>query len=232
MGTPGRQSPFSTPVPDTYLKFAKGNSREENVALRPAADGEEIPPLAAVVKVKDSPWTIILRTIFDVRSPDLKHVAGAVKELSKSLKTRAFSYAGTEESENGECELFDSGKSLATADDDDSIFPAAHAENILLPACYPTRDGDKSWLAIEKPSIPMVDLLADPIARRAAEQSSSQRWAVSEAIRQGGIGIAPSSTVAVCSGISATGITQNSGPSDARQLILIDSAASHLSWTA
>ena len=156
------KAPFDA-VSDTYLKFVKGNSREENVALRLAADGEEVPPLAAVVKVKNSPWTIILRTIFYVRSPDLKHVTGAAKELSKSLKTRALSYVGTEESENGECELFDSGKSLATADDDDSIALLTR-ENILLPACYPTRDGDKPWLAIEKPSIPMVER-ADLIAR-------------------------------------------------------------------
>jgi hypothetical protein len=80
------------------------------VPLRPAADGQEIPPLAAVIKIKDSPWTIVLRTIFYVRIPDIKHVTSAAQELSKSLSTPALAYVGTEDAEDGYCELFEGGK--------------------------------------------------------------------------------------------------------------------------
>jgi hypothetical protein len=160
------KAPFAA-VSDDYLKFAKAKSRQENVPLRPAGDGQEIPRLTAVIKIKDSPWTIVLRTILYVRMPDIKHVTSAAKELSKSLNTRALAFVGTEDTDNGYCELFEGGKEVATSDDDDDddeSIALLTRENVPLPACYPTREGDNSWLAVEPPSVAMVER-ADLIAR-------------------------------------------------------------------
>jgi hypothetical protein len=58
-------------------------------------------------------------------------------------------------------------KKLATTDDDDDedkSIALLTRENILLPACYPTREGDNAWLAVEAPSVAMVER-ADVIAR-------------------------------------------------------------------
>jgi len=156
------KAPFDA-VSDAYLKFTKSKSRQENVPIRPAADAEEIPLLAAVVKVKDSPWTIILYTIFWIRLPDAKHVDEAAKELSKSLQTRALAWIGREETDNGRCVLFEDGKKIATANNARAITLLTR-EDVRVPAYYPTRKGDESWLAVEKSSLSKVER-ADLIAR-------------------------------------------------------------------
>jgi ankyrin repeat protein len=149
------KAPFDA-VCDGYFKFAKAKTRQQNVPVRPAGDLQEVPPLTAIIQVKDSPWTIILHTIFYVRLPHLKHVTSAAKALSKSLQTRALSWSGTEETDNGHCELFDGGEKIGTANNARSI-ALLTKEDLLVPACYPARDGDKSWLAVEKPSLAMVE---------------------------------------------------------------------------
>lgn len=156
------KAPFDA-VSDAYFKFAKAKDVQKKVPIRPAGDGEEVPPVAVLVKVKDSEWTIILRTIFYVRLPDLKHVTNAAKALSKSLNTRAIAWVGTEETDNGRCELFDNGQKTATANNATSI-ALLTKENLRVPACYPARDGEKSWLAVEKSSLATVER-ADLIAR-------------------------------------------------------------------
>jgi len=143
-------------VSDAYFKFSKSKTRHQNVPLRPAADAEEIPPFAAVVKVKDSPWTLILCTIFYIRASHIKHIAAAAKELSESLKTHALTYSGTEETDYGNCELFDNGKSASKAAGKKSI-ALLTKEIVVLPAFYPARKGDNQWLSIEKSSINMVE---------------------------------------------------------------------------
>ena len=156
------KAPFEA-VADAYFKFAKSKSRQQDVPLRPAANGEEIPRVSAVIKVKNSPWTIILYTIFHLRSPDLKHVVAAAGELSKLLGTRAVTWCGTEDTDNGRCELFENGQRTATAGNAKSI-ALLTKEAVALPACYPARNGQKTWLAVEAASIAMVER-ADLIAR-------------------------------------------------------------------
>lgn len=156
------KAPFDA-VSDAYFKFAKANDRQEKVSIRPAGDAEEVPPVAAIIKVKDSEWTIILRTIFYMRLPDMKHVTSAAKELSKTLQTRAMSWVGTEETEKGRCELFDDGQRIAAANNARSV-ALLTKENLRVPACYPARNGDKTWLAVEQSSLSKVER-ADLIAR-------------------------------------------------------------------
>jgi len=156
------KAPFDA-VTDAYMKFAKSKDRHENVPVRAAADAEEVPPLTAVIKVKESDWTIILRTIFYVRLPDLKHVAGAAKELSKLLHTRALAWTGTEETHNGRCELFENGEKIASAGSAKAIAMLA-SEDVRVPACYPARAGADSWVAVEKTTAFTVER-ADLIAR-------------------------------------------------------------------
>lgn len=156
------KAPFDA-VSDAYFKFAKANDRQEKVSIRPAGDAEEVPPVAAIIKVKDSEWTIILRTIFYMRLPDMKHVTSAAKELSKTLQTRAMSWVGTEETEKGRCELFDDGQRIAAANNARSV-ALLTKENLRVPACYPARNGKLSWLAVEQSSLAMVER-ADLIVR-------------------------------------------------------------------
>jgi len=155
------KAPFEAAC-DAYFKFSKSKFRTPNVPLHPAADGEEIPPYAAVVKVKDSPWTLILCSIFYVRAADLKHAASAAKHLSAALQTRALTYTGTEETEIGRCELFENGQSISKGSGKKAIALLSQ-ENIALPAFYPARKGSDLWLSIEKPSLGAV-LQADLIA--------------------------------------------------------------------
>ena len=156
------KAPFDA-VSDAYFKFAKAKDRQKKVTIRPAGDAEEVPPVTAVVKVKDSEWTIILRTIFHVRLPDMKHATSAAKELSKALQTRAMSWVGTEETDNGRCELFENGQRIAAANNARSI-ALLTKENLRVPPCYPARGGDKTWLAVEKSSVATVER-ADLISR-------------------------------------------------------------------
>ncbi len=156
------KAPFEA-VSDAYLKFSKGKSREQNVPVRPAAEAQEIPPLTAIVKVAKSPWTLILRTIFWVRMPDINHVKDAAKDLSQTLKTRALSWAGTEETDNGMCQVFENGEKVASAGSGKAI-ALLTKEEMVLPAFYPTLDKKEAWVAVEKRSAGMVER-ADLISR-------------------------------------------------------------------
>jgi hypothetical protein len=156
------KAPFEA-VSDAYLDFSKSRDRRQNVPIRPAADGQEIPHVAAVVKVKQSPWTIVLCTIFYVRMPDLQHVAAAAREISSSLETRAITYAGAAETNYGSCQLFEFGKSIAKGGGKKAIAMLAE-ENVVIPACYPARDKEDMWLAVEKSATDQVER-ADLIAR-------------------------------------------------------------------
>jgi ankyrin repeat protein len=156
------KAPFEA-VSDGYFKFTKSKTRQQNAPVRPAADGEEVAPLATVAKIMDSPWTIIQRTIFYLRSPDVKHVASAAKELSKSLDTRAITWCGSGDTQYGRCEVFDSGESTAKATGA-KVITLLTKEAVPCPAFYPARSGEQSWVAVEKPSLGIVER-ADLIAR-------------------------------------------------------------------
>jgi len=157
------KAPFEA-VSDAYFNFSKSKSRRQDVPRRAAQNDEEIPHVAAVVKVRQSPWTIVLSTIFYIRAADLEHVTAAAREISNSLNTRAVAYAGTEESDYGECELFESGKSIAKASGKKAIALLTE-ENIVIPACYPAQDKGNMWLAVEKSSTDRVER-ADLIERK------------------------------------------------------------------
>jgi hypothetical protein len=156
------KAPFES-VADAYFKLAKSKTRQQNAPVRAAADGQEVAPLAAVVKVKDSPWTIIQRTIFILGTADVKHVCSAAKSLSKSLNIRAVTWIGTEETANGRCELFENGERTATAGSA-KVIALLTAEGVPCPAVYPARKGDETWLAVEPPSSGTVER-ADLIPR-------------------------------------------------------------------
>jgi ankyrin repeat protein len=156
------KAPFET-VADAYFKLAKSKTRQQGVPVRVSADGEEVAMLTAVIKIKDSPWTIIQRTIFILGAGDVRHVSSAAKSLSKSLNTRALTWIGTEETANGRCEVFENGERTATAGSA-KVIALLTAEGVPCPAVYPARKGDENWLAVELPSSGMVDR-ADLIPR-------------------------------------------------------------------
>ena len=91
-----------------------------------------------------------------MRFNDFKQIASAAKSLSKSLSTRALTYGGTDETDNGVCELFENGERIAKAGDKKSI-ALLTKENVVLPVCYPAKDAKKTWLAVEKPSMNIVE---------------------------------------------------------------------------
>ena len=53
-------------------------------------------------------------------------------------------------------ELFEDGQKIATAGNAKSIAMLT-SEGVRVPACYPARAGDDSWLAVEKSSISTVE---------------------------------------------------------------------------
>lgn len=139
-----------------YQKFAKLRKHQSHVPIRLSADGEEVPPLTAVVQVKGSPWTIVLCTIFYVRATHVKHIKAAAIELSRALATPVVTYAGTAETEYGRCELFENGESTARAGSSKAVaFLTKH--DVALPACYPARKDGETWLAVETASLAMVE---------------------------------------------------------------------------
>jgi hypothetical protein len=161
-------------VTSAFAKFTKAKNTKANVPLKPAGEtGDELGDFAAIVQLKNSPWTVVFRSIYWVSSPQLEAVPREAKELSTRLKTRAITFIGEDTSGAIGYELFENGKSLEEAiwaggegfstfkstlreqpddeeADDDFADKAFRQEGIYIPACYPKSEDGQEWLAIDK----------------------------------------------------------------------------------
>jgi hypothetical protein len=173
------RAPFDD-VANAFAAYRKPKHRYTNVPRQPAgAEGDELAHLAAIVKVKDNPWTVVFRSLLWVDSSHLAEVPQDAKELSTRLKTRAVTFFAEDTSGAMAYEILELGKSLENAELMDGEFssfkstfrkqPALEEvgdefadevfreQGIYLPSCYPRSEGGKHWLAVDKVSAGTIE---------------------------------------------------------------------------
>ena len=155
------------PIDDVAGAFAglvKPVRVEKDIAKRKISPGSQYQYL---FQLKDHPWTIILRSLGHLSLEDVKSIAGQARELSRLLKTRAYTYMAENASGAEGYEIFENGESLEEAEKcehtkfrsnfrsqpefDDELFPdpILAEDGIYLPVCYPKDSGYDIKLVIE-----------------------------------------------------------------------------------
>ncbi len=147
-----------------YVEMVKPKRWEKDVGKRKISSAWRY---IYIFQLKDSAWTVILRSLGFLRADDMEGIANEARELSKQLKTRAYTYMAEdtsgaegyevfedghtlEKAENGELMIFES-KLRAQPKFDENIFPdpVFADEGIYLPSCYPESDGYDIKLVFE-----------------------------------------------------------------------------------
>lgn len=152
------------------------------------ATGGVLAPLAAVIQVKGSPWTVVVRSLFTVDASLLEDVPKEARELSRKLKTRAVSFLAEDTSGSMSYEIYDGGQTVESAEWErggsllrfkstarkrptveevgdefaDQVFCKL---GVYLPSCYPTFSGNDWLLSVAKKSFTMIaraDLIEVP----------------------------------------------------------------------
>jgi hypothetical protein len=148
-------------VSSAFSKYRKAKATFSDVVQEPAGtEGDELAPLVAIVQVRDSPWTVVFRSLLWLRSSHLEEVPKEAKELSARLKTRTITFFGEDTSSAMGYEIFEDGKSVAKEEweggdeEADAVFTK---QGIYLPSCYPKAEGKKKWLAVDKKSADMIE---------------------------------------------------------------------------
>lgn len=171
----------------------------------PRGKRKPIAPLAAIVQVRDNPWTVVFRSLLTVDSNLMEAVSKEARELSARLRTRAIAFVSEDTSGSRNYEIFVGGKAVESAEwehcgdfwnfkstlrQQPAIFEIGDEfpeerfcnEGIYLPACYPVREGDDCWLVAGKraaKSIERAELLdIPPSARPTAVQKALKRLGV------------------------------------------------------
>ncbi|HLX94467.1 MAG TPA: ankyrin repeat domain-containing protein [Verrucomicrobiae bacterium] len=155
------------PIDDVAGAFAglvKPARVEKDIAKRKISPGSQYQYL---FQLKEHPWTIILRSLGRLSLEDMKAIADQARELSRLLKTRAYTYMAENASGAEGYEIFENGESLEEAEKcehtkfrsnfrsqpkfDDELFPdpMLAEDGIYLPACYPKDSGYDIKLVIE-----------------------------------------------------------------------------------
>jgi len=162
-------------VARAFAKFHKITRWNQNVRLKPKKGMQFVARLTVVVKIRQNPWTVVLRSIMDVSVEELVGVPKEAKAISAALKTRAISFIAEDTSSALGYQIFDSGKLVESADwengcafhsfssklrqkpalervDNDFADSLFREEGIYVPACYPCGEGNKAWLAVDPKS--------------------------------------------------------------------------------
>lgn len=153
----------------------------KNVTVRPLRDGaggggtDDVP----VVQVKDSEWTVVLRSIFRHSGVDMKELLRDAVALSAALNTRAAAFAGEDTSSAFRYELYDKGNRIERIDwagdqvlkcesaqrrasdfpkDDFEIADAVFGgSGVFLPACLAHRmNGGPAYVSATEHSLPRI----------------------------------------------------------------------------
>lgn len=126
-----------------------------NVPIKSAAKKTgEVLPAIAVVEVRDSPWTIIFRSLFHLNERALAEATDLARTLSGALKARAVLYLNHGAADAAGYAIFDRGAKEQSVDeaDGDSADRFFRDQHIYLPACYPKASGKSLSLAVERRS--------------------------------------------------------------------------------
>jgi hypothetical protein len=167
-------------VADELSDFHGAKNIFKSVEIKTGAEYDQLEQLVAVVQVKDSPWTIVFRTLLYVDEAAIDGVADDAKELSGRLNTRAISFIGEDTSGSNAYKIFEKGKLLEDVEwesggeffrfksslrkrpalesvEDSFVDEVFRAEGIYVPCCYPRAEKGEPWLAVEKASEGLVE---------------------------------------------------------------------------
>jgi ankyrin repeat protein len=156
-----------------------------SVELKSARKNDELARYMAVVRVKDNPWSVVLRSLYCARESDVDAAVKDAKALSEELKTGAIAFYANDTSGAVQFDGFENGALLERVQWVDggyfSIFESTRRKQpklnevdgkfadktfrdlgIYLPACYPRGKGRSACLCVERSSaerIQSADLL-------------------------------------------------------------------------
>jgi len=151
-------------VAHTYAGIVKSSRWETDIAgkqVRSAKRG------VFLLQLKDSAWTIILRSLGWLDEEGITDIEHEARELSSHLKTRTYTYLADDTSGAEAYQLYESGQLLEKACHCDgftfesrlrkqpkfnsTLFPdpVFADEEVYLPACYPEDDGLAAKLVVE-----------------------------------------------------------------------------------
>jgi ankyrin repeat protein len=150
-----------------------------NVELKSARKNDELARYMAIVKIKDNPWSVILRSLYHAEESDLNATVDDAKALSGELKTKAISFVANDTSGAVQFDLFENGALLERAqwtDGSFSIFESTRRKQpkmnevdekfadktfrdlgIYLPACYPRGKQRAACLCVQKSSAERIE---------------------------------------------------------------------------
>jgi ankyrin repeat protein len=151
-------------VSRALVELVKPVRVEQDVAKRKISPGSQY---QYIFQLKAHAWTMVLRSLGRLSLEDGEKIAEQARELSKRLKTRAYTYLAEDTSGAEAYELFEDGQSLEAVEKcevttfrstfrsqpkfDDELFPdpILADEGIYLPACYPKDTGYEIKLVLE-----------------------------------------------------------------------------------
>jgi hypothetical protein len=172
------------PIDEVTDEFADLHGAEtvfRDVPRKPTTEKyDDVASQIAVVHVKDSPWTIVFRSLLYVDEGKIESVNEEAKELSARLNTKAITFVGDDTSGSQAYKLFEKGKLLEEAEwevggelytfksklrkkpavetvGDEFADGLFSEQEIHIPCCYPKYEDGQSWLAVEKNSVAAVE---------------------------------------------------------------------------
>jgi hypothetical protein len=170
----------ATTVANTLAELRNPCRLHRRVPLAASERSDPVARLTAVLRIKENPWTVVLRSVFDVSAEELEGVPKEAKAISSKLKTKVVTFLFEDTSGAMAYAFYDRGRlieeaewecdgamtsfrsslrkqpegSRFTSDFADEVF---RDEGIYIPACYPRADDGDVWLAIQKPSANSVE---------------------------------------------------------------------------
>ena len=117
----------------------------------------EIAPLVAIVKPKNSSWTVILRLLcLPIDERDITEAAEDAQKLSLKLRTRGLTFFGEDISDLW---VYRHGKKAEEKEwgQAKSADKAFEAFGLYLPACYPCRRDGGPWVAAKNSSVNHIE---------------------------------------------------------------------------
>jgi ankyrin repeat protein len=167
-------------VTDALSRRYKTAKVLRGVELKKPRKNDALARRLAIIRVKDNPWTIVLRSLYYVDGGDVGAVAEDAKILSQQLKTSALSFVAEDTSGAVQFDLFENGEPVERVQWSEggsfSVFESTRRKQpklaevdgrfadktvrdlgIYLPACYPRANQRTAWVCVEKVSAEHVD---------------------------------------------------------------------------
>jgi hypothetical protein len=152
--------------------------------------------LAMALQLRDSPWTVIIRDLFDYTEPGHKGIAQDARTLSAKFKTRAIAFSGEDTAGVLAYDLFDGGQLLERAEWEEGgeffVFRSTlrkqptinevgqefadevfREQGIYVPACYAKSEEEDAWICVEKVSADSIER-ADLIGLEQPEEDEDE----------------------------------------------------------